>query len=174
MHHDLIPSLWLTIINGSSFSSLCSSSQCIHGMMSISSLKEKHMKLGPSLNFRILSNWDRSKKGTLKYTLSYPMGTDRQICFSDSFIKGNHSLPDVVMVSQVQRVAQPFLWHGVRGNLPVFTASRVQVIYPYPYMETLYLRVSTEHWPCNFLGCFCSINKTSRYNCKGMLLIGKT
>ena len=74
-------------------------------MMSISSLKEKHMKLGPSLNFRIPSNWDRSKKGTLKYTLSYPMGTDRQIRFSDSFIKGNHSLPDVVMVSQVQRVA---------------------------------------------------------------------
>ena len=51
------------------------------------------MKLGASLNFRIPSNWDRGKKGTLKYTLSYPKGTDRQMCFSHSYIKGNHSLP---------------------------------------------------------------------------------
>lgn len=63
------------------------------------------MKLGASLNFRIPSNWDRGKKGTLKYTLSYPMGTDKQICFSHSYIKGKYNLPDVVMVSKVQRVA---------------------------------------------------------------------
>ena len=56
-------------------------------------------------NFKIPSNWDSGKKGTLKYTLSYPVGTARQICFSHSYKKGNHSLPDVVMVSQVQRVA---------------------------------------------------------------------
>lgn len=63
------------------------------------------MKLGASLNFKIPSNLDSGKKGTLKYTLSYCMGTDRQICFSRSYIKGNHNLPDVVMVSQVQWAA---------------------------------------------------------------------
>lgn len=67
--------------------------------------KKKHMKLGASLNFKIPSHLDSGTKGTLKYTLSYRMGTDKQICFSHSYIKGNHSLPDVVMVSQVQRIA---------------------------------------------------------------------
>ena len=117
--------------------------------------KKKHMKLGASLNFKIPSNLDSGKKGTLKYTLSYRMGTDKQICFSHSYIKGNNSLPDVVMDHRSNGEPSRFSW--VRGNLPVFTASRVQLIYPYLYMETLY-----EHWPCNFLGCFCSINKTSR------------
>ena len=40
--------------------------------------KKKHMKLGASLNFKIPSNLDSGKKGTLKYTLSYSMGTDKQ------------------------------------------------------------------------------------------------
>ena len=46
------------------------------------------MKLGASLNFKIPSNFDSGKKGTLKYTLSYRMGTDKQICFSHSYMKG--------------------------------------------------------------------------------------
>lgn len=67
------------------------------------------------------------------HVLFLPTGMGRQICWPHSYKKGNHDYPDGITASPFYPV--PSLLSGVRGNLPVITATDMGNISVPPCMQ---------------------------------------